>query len=104
MQIQVNTDNHVEGSARLSSYITDEIKTSLSRFDDKITRIEVHLKDENGDKFGLNDKKCLIEIRVANLQPMVVTDHSDTLEKAYHLAIAKAKKVLTTTFEKLKEH
>ena len=44
----------------------------------------------------------MIEVRVANLQPLTVTDHSDTLEKAFSGALAKAKKSLTTTFEKQK--
>lgn len=29
-----------------------------------ITRIEVHFGDENGEKFGKNDKRCLLEARL----------------------------------------
>jgi hypothetical protein len=43
----------------------------------------VHLADENSDKFGINDKRCLIEARPVNMQPVAVTNHADTTEKAF---------------------
>lgn len=104
MKIQFNTDKNIEGHQRLETYFTGEMEKSLARFDDKITRIEVHIGDENSDKSGVNDKRCMIEARPANLQPMAVTAHADTVEKAFHLALDKIKKSLSTTFEKQKEH
>ena len=104
MKIQINTDKHIEGHERLENYFSGELEKSLKRFEDKITRIEVHFGDENGDKFSLNDKKCVIEVRTAKLQPVTVTEHSDTLEKAFNGALAKAKKSLTTSFEKMKAY
>ena len=61
MLIQINTDKNIEGHSRMNEFFSEEIKKELARFDDKITRIEVHLGDENGDKFGKHDKKCMIE-------------------------------------------
>jgi ribosome-associated translation inhibitor RaiA len=104
MQIQINTDKHIDGNERMINFYTSELKKELARFDDKITRVEVHLGDENSDKFGKNDKKCVIEVRVANIQPLVVSDHNESPEKAFFLAIEKAKKVLNSTFDKMKEH
>lgn len=102
MKIQINTDKNIEGHERLAAYFSEELEKGLARFEEKITRIEVHFGDENGEKFSLNDKKCVIEVRVANLQPLTITDHSETIEKAFSGALAKAKKSLTTTFEKQK--
>ncbi len=105
MKIQINTDKHIDGHARLEAYFSGEIEKALSRFESKITRIEVHLNDHNSsEKGGINDKRCLIEARPVNMQPVVVTEHSDTVEKAFHGAIDKIKKTLVNTFEKLKEH
>ena len=104
MKIQINTDRTIEGSDRLSQYYTAELEKELARFEDKITRIEVHFSDENFEKFGLNDKRCLIEIRLEKKQPLAVTEHADTLEKSFYGALLKTKKVLNTTFEKMKEH
>lgn len=104
MKVQINTDKHIEGHARLEAYFSEEIEKALSRFESKITRIEVHLGDMNGDKVGTHDKRCLIEARPVNMQPVVVTDYADSIEKAFHGAIDKVKKALTTTFEKQKTH
>ena len=104
MTVQINTDNNVEGHARLKAYIEEELTTSLTRFEDKITRLEVHLADENSDKFGINDKRCLIEARPVNMQPVAVTNHGDTTEKAFHGALDKIKKMLDTAFEKQKAY
>ena len=104
MTVQINTDNNVEGHARLKAYIEEELGTALARFEDKVTRLEVHLADENSDKFGINDKRCLIEARPVNMQPVAVTNHADTTEKAFHGALDKIKKVLDTAFEKQKAY
>lgn len=104
MQIQFNTDSTIEGHERLQTYFTEELEKSLSRFGDKITRVEVHLGDENKDKFGVDDKRCLIEVRLAGLNPLAVTHNADTIEKAFSGATDKIKRVLGTTFEKMKSH
>lgn len=104
MQIQFNTDKTIEGHERMQSHFTEEISESLKRFEDKITRVEVHVGDENNEKFGLDDKRCMIEVRLAGKNPIAVTNHANTIEKAVSGATDKMKKLLTTTFEKLKTH
>lgn len=79
MQIQINTDHHIEGHEALAAWATGEIKTALSRHSDHITRVEVHLSDENGHKSGTNDKRCVMEARVEGRQPLAVTHHAETL-------------------------
>jgi len=104
MQIQINTDKNIDGNERLVSFYTSELEKELARFDDKITRVEVHFGDENSDKFSKNDKRCLIEVRVAKKEPLVVTEHADTIEKAFYGAVTKIRKVLTVTNEKMHQH
>lgn len=105
MTIQFNTDKNIEGRERLEIYFTGELEKDLARFEEKITRLEVHIGDENsGDKGGANDKRCMIEARPAKLQPIAVTAHADTIEKAFFAAMEKIKKTLTTTFEKQNTH
>ena len=105
MKVQINTDKNIEGSDRLEAYFSSEIEKSLSRFDDKVTRIEVHFGDENSTKSGgVDDKRCLIEARPANMQPIAVTEHADSIEKAFHGALEKIKKTLKTSFDKQKAY
>ena len=62
MNIQVNTDHNIEGSAELNSYVQSSLAEAFARFKVAITRIEVHLSDENAGKTGGNDKRCLLEV------------------------------------------
>lgn len=102
MQIHINTHDHIEGYERMEAYFSETITNALKRFEDKITRIEVHLNDENGEKFG--EKRCTIEARIAGMQPIAANNHADTTEKAVAGAIDKLKHQLTTAFDKMKSH
>ncbi len=101
MQIQVNTDENVQGSEELSARVSTEIHSRLDRFSQHITRIEVHLSDEDADKSGGSDKRCLIEARLEGRQPQAASDQADTLEGAYSGAAKKLQRALETTLGKL---
>jgi len=101
MQVQVNTDDNVEGREELASRIVSEISTALSRFSDQITRIEVHLSDENAFKSGGSDKRCLMEARLTGRQPMAVIHQGATLEEAYSGAAKKLRRSLDSTLGRL---
>ncbi|WP_348799116.1 HPF/RaiA family ribosome-associated protein [Flavobacterium adhaerens] len=104
MKVQINTDKNVEGSGRLEAYFSGEVEKKLSIFEDKITRVEVHFGDENSAKSGVNDKRCMIEARPSNMQPIAVTEHAESIEKAFISALDKIKKSLKTVFDKQKAH
>lgn len=104
MQIQFNIDNSIEGHERTENYFTPILQETLKRYEDKITRLEVHLADENGEKSTPDDKRCLIEARVAGLKPIAVTNHGDTVEKAIKGATDKLKSALEHSFGKLQSH
>ena len=104
MQIQINTDHNIEGNERLANFYTSEINKELDRFDQFITRIEVHFGDENSEKFGKNDKKCLIEARIIKKEPIAVTAYEESIEKAFYTALEKIKRVLTSTHEKMRTY
>jgi ribosome-associated translation inhibitor RaiA len=104
MQIRIHSDKSVEGGERLHAYISTELETALSRFDSKIVSLEVQLGDENGEKFDDKDKRCMIEAHLAGMPPQAVTNFSDTNEKAFHGAIDKLKRVLSTSFDKMRNH
>lgn len=91
MTIILNTDKNISGNERLDAYVNSVIAEELSRFEDHITRIEVHLSDENAGKEGNNDKRCMLEARLKNKQPIAVTSHANTMEKSLNDAINKLK-------------
>ena len=89
MNIQINTGHNIQGNKALIAKFSSTIKNALNRMSDNITRVEVHLKDEDGDKKGKNDKRCMMEAHLKGRQPIVVTDHADTLNQALDGAIEK---------------
>ena len=100
MTIQFNTDKNIASNERTASYLNSMILDSLDRFSDNITRIEVHLSDENSTKSVGNDKRCTLEARLEGLKPIAVTNNSDTVEKSVRGAIDKLVGLLDKTLER----
>jgi ribosome-associated translation inhibitor RaiA len=100
--IQINTDSSIEGDAELVQQITAVVSNSLERFSEQVTRVEIHLSDEDSEsKFGTDDKRCLLEARLAGLQPISVSDQAATLEQAVGGAVEKLERSLDSTIGRL---
>lgn len=104
MKIQFNTSNNIKESKYLRTSSALIIKDELSRFSDDITRVEIHLSDEDGHKDGQNDKRCSLEARIHGRQPIAVTNYANTHEQAINGAIEKLKSSLNTIFGRKKDH
>jgi hypothetical protein len=104
MKIQFNTDKTINGDEKHQQYFTSLIEEELKRFESRISRIEVHLSDENGEKKGLNDMQCLLEARIEGMQPLAVSCKADTVELAVSGAIDKLKNSLETTLGRIQNH
>ncbi len=104
MIIQYNTDKTISGKERNEDFFTAQIASELERYQSHITRIEVHLTDQNGKKEGLNDIRCLLEARLEGRQPMAVSDQADTVAQAVSGALDKLKAALDTILEKMQNH
>ena|SRR5690554_4822979 len=104
MEVFFNTDNNIEGKERIEAYFSNRIKDDLVRFEDRVTRVEVHLSDENADKGGAKDKRCVLEVRPQGLKPIAVSSQDDTIEKAISGATKKMISSLNTVVGKLQNH
>jgi hypothetical protein len=62
--------------------------------------VELHLSDENGKKSGVDDKRCLMEARLAGLAPIAVSHNAATLTQAIDGAAAKLKRALDTAVDR----
>ncbi|HDS1738057.1 MULTISPECIES: HPF/RaiA family ribosome-associated protein [Pseudomonas] len=102
MQIQVNSSNHIEGSTRLNEWVRSTLESTLERYEDDLTRIEVHLRDDNGAKPGPHDKRCQMEARPKGHQPISVTHTATTLDHAVDGAASKLNNALEHFYGKLR--
>ncbi len=100
MLIEISTNNirHDESVVR---HVHQTLESALGRFGDRVTRVEVHLQDENADKSGDNDKRCSLEARVDGRPPLAATDEAGTLAVAITGAARKLQRVLETDLGKL---
>ena len=104
MQVLLNTDESVEGRDALARHAEEVVQRALDHFSRDVTRVEVHLSDVNGQKAGENDKRCLMEARVAGRQPIAVTEHANSLHQAIDGAAQKLKRSLDSMLGKLGDH
>lgn len=104
MHIQVNTDSNIEGDNALAQQVETMVSQTLDHFSKHITRVEVHLRDENsGSKFGTQDKRCLLEVRLVGHQPIAVSHQASTLKQAVDGAAKKMKRSLVSTLGRLED-
>ncbi|MGV8928903.1 MAG: HPF/RaiA family ribosome-associated protein [Brevundimonas sp.] len=101
MDIQINTANNVDGREALTQEVEETVRTRLARFSERLTRVEVHIHDENGDRNAVHDKRCVIEARPAGHDPISVTDQADSIDQATAGALSKMATALDRTFGKM---
>lgn len=104
MQIQVNTDNHTDADVNLIDEVREMLGEKLQRFESRVTRLEVHLSDQNSAaKGGDDDMQCKIEARLNGMQPVTVRERAATIPQAVRGAVAKLRSTLETALGKLNE-
>ena len=104
MKIQVNTDHNIHGREAMIEHIDSVVESTLGHLAEHITRIEVHLSDENGEKGGNTDKRCMMEARLEKHQPIAVTEEAENLNGAIDGAAHKLKRLIEHTLGRLNEH
>lgn len=93
MHIQFNAGEGVAVSEALEQHAHDRLNKVARRFGDRLTRVEVYLKDVNGPKGG-TDKESVMEARPRGLQPSVAGATASDAYEAVKLAAERLEKVL----------
>jgi len=101
MLIQTNVANNLEGHSGLTVEWEASVRSRLARYEDRLTRIEIHVEDVNANKGGPDDKRCTLEARPNGLDPVSVTDDAATIDQAVAGAAGKLLVTLERTFGKL---
>ncbi len=105
MQIQINTDKNISGHEAMAKRLEENITRVLARFSRQVTRLEVHVSDENSaSKSGVADKRCMLEARIAGRDPVSVSDVAVSIDQAVTGAANKMVSLLESELGKLKNH
>lgn len=104
MIVQVKTDNHIQGSAELTSQVEEVLENAMARFNPRVTRVDVHFSDVNSrQKHSDDDKRCVMEARLAGLKPVAVSHNGSTIAQALEGAAETLQQTLLKTLRRL-EH
>lgn len=93
MFVQIRTDNHIKSDAAANARLEQKVRRKLKRFEDRLSRVEVHVADVNGPKGG-GDKRVSIEARPAGHEPVAVHAEAKRIDAAVMLAADKAARAL----------
>jgi ribosome-associated translation inhibitor RaiA len=104
MQVQVHTDNHIQGRQELTQYVESVIMGAVDRYAEHLTHVEAHLGDVNSnEKSGSADKRCMLEARLAGVKTVAVHSQADNLHMAIDGAVEKLQHALDSSFGKLQD-
>lgn len=104
MQFQFNSDSSVMGTENVAERIEASVRAKLARFEDRLTRLEVHVSDENARKGGADDKTCMIEARPRSGRPIGVTEHASDVDTAARIAANTLAQRLERVLGKAEKH
>ncbi|XUU60896.1 HPF/RaiA family ribosome-associated protein [Erythrobacter sp. HA6-11] len=104
MQFQFNSDSSVMGTDNVAERIEASVRGKLARFEDRLTRLEVHVSDENARKGGSDDKTCMIEARPRGGRPIGVTEHAGDVDTAARRAASTMAERLERVLGKESKH
>ena len=100
MKIELSTDKNIEGSEALAAHVREVVRRHMGHIEEHLTRVEVHLADENAGKSGPQDHRCMIEARPKGSAPTAVTHHADTVHQALEGAAERLKRALVAELDK----
>jgi hypothetical protein len=104
MQIQINTDHNLKVHESESGQLRAIVQDVIGRFADHITRVEMHLSDENASKRSDDDKRCLLEARPEGRNPVAVSHQASTLILAVEGAAEKLARALDSDIGRQRSH
>ena len=94
MRVEVSTDTRTTADI---AGVTAAVEAGLSRYEGRLTRVEVHLSDVNSPK-GDRDCRCALEARPAGRPPVAVSSDAHTPADAVKGAVEKMRSLLATAF------
>ncbi|MEM7576629.1 MAG: HPF/RaiA family ribosome-associated protein [Planctomycetota bacterium] len=99
MQIQINYGD-IDGSDAIQTRVHNQLNRELQYLADRVTRVEVHLRDDNAGKAGSNDKRAVMEARPAGAKPITVNHAGEDIYKVIDETAGKLGRAVKKHFDK----
>ena len=102
MQTQINFGD-VDASDALTQRVHAAVDKALAHVSQGITRVEVHLRDDNAGKGGSDDKRVVMEARPEGHQPITVDHKGEDLYKVIDETAGKLGRALKSHLDRISE-
>lgn len=89
MKITFKGDKNSKESEKFTADHISKIESSLERFREIITHVDVHLSNEDVAGNGVNTKQCKLEVQLKLRKPIAVASNADRYERAISDALQK---------------
>lgn len=104
MQIQVNADHHLEGNEARDAWARSVVESAMAHMADSVTRVEVHLRDENASKGAASVMRCTMEARVNGRPPVAVSNDAPGMDAAVNGAVHKLVRATSNALGRADKH
>ena len=104
MQIQVNADRHLEGGDARNAWARGVVESAMAHLADSVTRVQVHLSDENAGKGGAAVMRCTMEARLNGRSPVAVSHDAPGMDAAVNGAAHKLVRATSNALGRADKH
>lgn len=105
MDIRFNSDNAINGSAEMAQAVEERLTERLdTRFGSRLTTIEVHVRDVDGESNRSDGVEARLEARPKNGDPIFVAERGEKPMDAVNAALGTLVNRLDTVFGKADRH
>ncbi len=94
MQVILHNDDILKGVDGVQAFAEEELGKALHGKVERLTRVEIWVADENGEKGGPDDKRCSMEAHPRGRRPVGVKHHADNVKAAIKGAAKKLARAL----------
>ena len=101
MQILLHSDPNTDGSHLMADHLATVVKAAMGRFGERVTRVEAHLSDANGQgRSSGGEIHCTLDAKLLGLDAIVVKDQASNAHQAIEGALRKLKRAVGTEIAK----
>ncbi len=105
MDIRFNSDNATDGSAEMADAVRERLTERLeTRFGSRLTTIEVHVRDVDGDSNRADGIEARLEARPKSGAPIFVAERAEKPLDAVNAALSTLVTRLDSVFGKADRH
>jgi ribosome-associated translation inhibitor RaiA len=95
MQIHLHSDPNTDGSHLMAEHFATVVNAAMGRFGERVTRVEAHLSDVNGQaKSSGDDIHCTLQATLKGLDAIVVKEFAGNAHQAIEGALRKLKRAV----------